>query len=61
MTLFAGIELMSVAIALALDLYVAVELIAKTAVAASPAGTFLGLAMLCGTHWLGYPSECPNS
>jgi hypothetical protein len=39
--------LMPVAIALALDLFAAVEPIANTVVAASLAGAFFGLAMLC--------------
>jgi hypothetical protein len=45
-TLFTGMALMPVAIALALDLFVAVEPIANAVVAASLAGALFGLAML---------------
>lgn len=46
-TLATGMALMPVAIALALDLFAAVEPIANTVVAAILAGAFFGLAMLC--------------
>jgi hypothetical protein len=46
-TLFAGMALLPLAIALALDIFAAMERIAAAAVAASIAGGFFGLAMLC--------------
>ena len=49
-TLFVGTALLPVAIALALDIFVAMERIAASALAASMAGAFFGLAMLC---WYG--------
>ena len=60
-TLFVGIALLPVAIALALDIFVAMERIAASALAASIAGAFFGLAMLCwyGLAWLSKRKEQP--
>ena len=46
-TLCAGWALLPVAVALALDMFVALQRIASSSVAAGIAGTFFGLAMLC--------------
>ena len=60
-TLFVGTALLPVAIALALDIFVAMERIAASALAASIAGAFFGLAMLCwyGLAWLSKRKEQP--
>jgi hypothetical protein len=60
-TLFTGMALMPVAIALALDLFVTVEPIANTVLAATLAGAFFGLAMLCwyALAWLSKPKNRP--
>ena len=60
-TLFAGMALLPVAIALALDIFAAVERIAAVAVAASFAGGFFALAMLCwyALAWLTPRKEQP--
>jgi Family of unknown function (DUF6328) len=60
-TLFVGTALLPVAIALALDIFVAMERIAASALAASMAGAFFGFAMLCwyGLAWLSKRQEQP--
>jgi Family of unknown function (DUF6328) len=60
-TLFVGTALLPVAIALALDIFVAMERIAASALAASMAVAFFGFAMLCwyGLAWLSKRKEQP--
>jgi hypothetical protein len=60
-TLFAGAALLPVAIALAFDIFVAMERIGPPIVAASASLTFFGIAMLCwyGIAWIAKRKESP--
>jgi len=62
-TLFSGAALLPLAIALALDLFAATERMAAPAAAATIAGVFFGLAMVCwyGLAWLTRRKQQPMS
>jgi hypothetical protein len=60
-TLFTGLALLPIAVALALDIFTAMELIVRGAIAAILAGIFFFLSMLCwyGVAWLTRRKEKP--